>query len=165
MARQTYVGIKPEHAVAAFDALLPHVLLIRGMQGKCAPMGADDFALEIAVQSLETSAYHFTRRVRFYDQTRVRRAFGQNYFEGLGDRTEAGRAFVALRPYWADLSRLQQQCSPFGRDYLAIDIAKQGLETAAYHFTHAEHFYGTRGDSAGRGPDMPWDIPLRPGRG
>lgn len=159
MARQTYIGIKPEFAVQAFDALLPHVLIIRAMQEKCAPMGADDFALEIAVKSLETSAYHFTRRVHFYEATRPRRSFGQNYFEGLGDRAEAGRAFLKLRPYWADLTRLQQQCAPFGRDYLAMDIAKQGLETAAYHFIQVEQFYGDRGDAAGIRPLYPWELP------
>lgn len=158
MVRQTYVGILPSHAVAAFDALLPHVLLIRAMQKRCAPMGADDCAPEIAVASLETSAYHFTRRVRFYEPTRPRRSFGQNYFEGLGDRPEAGRAFLKLRPYWAELTRLQQQCAPFGRDYLAVDIAKQGVETAAYHFTQVEHFYGDKGDSAGIRPLHSWEI-------
>lgn len=158
MAKQTYIGIRRECAPAAFDALLPHVLTIRTMQEKCAPMGSDDFALEIAVKSLETTAYHFTRRVRFYDQTRPIRKFGQNFYEGLGDCVEAGRAFMKLRPYWVALSRLQQQCTPFGRDYLAMDIAKQGLETAIYHFTQVTGFYGDRGDSAGIRPHHPWEV-------
>ena len=44
---------------------------------------------------------------------------------------------------------MQRKCRPFGRDYLALDIAKQGLETAAYHFTREAAFYGLQGDGAG----------------
>lgn len=157
MVARTYCGLGP-NPVREFDALVPHVLIIREMQTKCAPMSRDDFALEIAVKSLETSAYHFTRRPQFYDTTAVRRQHGQNYFEGLGDRAKAGRAFVRLRPFWAALSRLQQQCTPFGRDYLAMDISKQGLETAIYHFTQVTSFYGDRGDSAGARPLHPWEV-------
>lgn len=51
------------------------------------------------------------------------------------------REFERLRPYVDQLRRLQRQCKPFGRDYLAIAIALDGLETAAYHFTKRPHFY------------------------
>ena len=40
------------------------------------------------------------------------------------------------------LRKLQQKCRPFGRDYLAIAIAIEALETTAYHFTRRPHFYG-----------------------
>jgi hypothetical protein len=52
--------------------------------------------------------------------------------------------FEALRPYVDQLRKLQQQCRPFGRDYLAIAIALDGLESAAYHFTRRPHFYAGR---------------------
>lgn len=54
---------------------------------------------------------------------------------------DAVREFERLRPYVDQLRRLQRQCKPFGRDYLAIAIALDGLETAAYHFTKRPHFY------------------------
>lgn len=51
------------------------------------------------------------------------------------------RAFEALRPYVDQLRVMQRQCKPFGRDYHAIAIALEGLETAAYHFTRRPRFY------------------------
>lgn len=54
---------------------------------------------------------------------------------------EPVREFEALRPYVDHLRRLQRGCKPFGRDYLALAIALDGLETAAYHFTRRPHFY------------------------
>jgi hypothetical protein len=56
----------------------------------------------------------------------------------LGDPV---RAFEALRPYVDQLRVMQRQCKPFGRDYHAIAIAIEGLETAAYHFTRRPRFY------------------------
>jgi hypothetical protein len=44
---------------------------------------------------------------------------------------------------------MQGRCRPFGRDYLALDIAKQTLESAAFHFTRVASFYGAWGDGAG----------------
>jgi hypothetical protein len=40
---------------------------------------------------------------------------------------------------------MQRECKPFGRDYHAIAVAIEGLETAAYHFTRRPHFYGSQG--------------------
>jgi hypothetical protein len=56
------------------------------------------------------------------------------------------REFENLRPYAAQLRALQRGCKPFGRDYYAIAIAIEALETAAYHFTRRPHFYGDGGD-------------------
>ena len=52
------------------------------------------------------------------------------------------RQFEDLRPYVRELRKLQQKCRPFGRDYMAIAIAIDALETTAYHFTRRPHFYG-----------------------
>lgn len=52
------------------------------------------------------------------------------------------REFEALRPYVDELRRLQRKCKPFGRDYLALAIALDAVETAAYHFTRRPSFYG-----------------------
>lgn len=156
MVRMTYVGLGDRaSAVRAFDGLLPHVLMIRDLQALCWPRGPDDMALEIAVDGLETAAHHFTRRRLYYDGTRVVRDHGRNFYPGLGDRAEAIAAFETLQPYCAALRQLQHACRPYGRDYLALDIAKQCLESAAYHFTRIEAFYGAKGDGAG---------PTRPAR-
>ncbi len=64
-------------------------------------------------------------------------------YVGLSDPV---REFEALRPYAARLRALQRNCKPFGRDYHAIAIALDALETAAYHFTRRPHFYGDSGD-------------------
>jgi hypothetical protein len=150
MVRMTYVGLgSRDAAVRAFDALLPHVLILRGLQALCWPRGPDDLALEIAVDGLETAAYHFTRRRHYYDATRVVRDHGRNFYPGLGERADAIATFERLGPYCAELRRLQYRCKPYGRDYLALDIARQSLESAAYHFTRTASFYGAKGDSAG----------------
>lgn len=150
MVRVTYTGLGgKEAAVTVFDGLLPHVLAIRALQAKCWPRGPDDMALEIAVDGLESAAFHFTRRPLYFDATRVQRNHGQNFYEGLGDRAAAIRAFEGLTPYADRLRALQGRCRPFGRDYLALDIPRQCLGSAAYHFTKIDHFYGTKADSAG----------------
>jgi hypothetical protein len=59
-------------------------------------------------------------------------------YVGIGDPIAA---FDALRPYVAELRKMQMKCKPFGRDYHAIAIALDGLESAAYHFTRRPHFY------------------------
>lgn len=43
-------------------------------------MGPDDFALQIAVDGLQTAAHHFG--AASYDSTRVARRFGQIFYEG-----------------------------------------------------------------------------------
>jgi hypothetical protein len=55
--------------------------------------------------------------------------------------TDPVREFDALRPYVNQLRQMQQRCRPFGRDYLAIAIALDALETTAFHFTRQAHFY------------------------
>jgi hypothetical protein len=151
VVRQTYAGLGGQDAaVRAFDGLLPHVLQIRALQAKCGPLGPDEMALQIAVDGLETAAYHFTRRRLYYDHTRIPRDHGRDHYEGLGEPAEAVAAFEALAPFARALAELQRRCRPFGRDYLALDIAKQSLDSAAYHFTRTETFYGSRSDSTGR---------------
>lgn len=150
MVHRTYVGLgPPERAVGAFEALAPHVAELFALQTECAPHGPDHAALGIALDGVETAAYHFTRRRHFYDRLRAAAPAAQVGNGRLADRREACRAFAALEPYVRALRRLQQQCRPFGRDYLALDIAKQSLETAAFHFTRIEAFYGCKGDGAG----------------
>ena len=39
------------------------------------------------------------------------------------------------------LRALQRSCRPFGRDYHAISIALDALDTTAFHFTRTPHFY------------------------
>lgn len=68
---------------------------------------------------------------------------------GIGDRDAAVRIFQAFAPYVRELRQLQANCKPFGRDYMALAIPIDALETAAYHFTRRPHFYGSTGDAAG----------------
>jgi hypothetical protein len=98
MARQTYVGLgRPEWAMKEFDAFLPYVKMIRAMQAECAPMGPDDNALKIAIDGLETAAYHFTRRPMYFDMYPADRDWRRNYYPGLGDeRKELIADFDAL---------------------------------------------------------------------
>lgn len=139
----------PGAAFRIFDDLTADVLLIRGMQAKCAQMDADDKALQIAVEGLETAAYHFTRRRLYYEQIKVDRPFGQNFFPGLGERAEVIATLDTLIPYAKRLRDLQWGCTPFGRDYLALDIPLLCLGTMAYHFTKIASYYGARGESGG----------------
>lgn len=60
--------------------------------------------------------------------------------------TDSVRAFEALRPLVMELQKLQLRCKPFGRDYHAIAISLEALETTAYHFTRRPHFYGSLGE-------------------
>jgi hypothetical protein len=53
--------------------------------------------------------------------------------------------FEKLEPLVAELRRLQQQCKPFGRDYHALALAIEGLDTAVYHFTRQPRFFGDGG--------------------
>jgi hypothetical protein len=150
MVRMTYVGLgDAEAAVREFEYLTAYVRELMTLQGECKPLSADHAAFGIALDAVETAAFHFTRRRYFYQA--VREAAGKRP-EGngrLSDRVEAMKAFKALASYHGALSAMQRRCRPFGRDYLAIEIAKQGLDTAAFHFTREESFYGSQGDGAG----------------
>jgi hypothetical protein len=155
MVHRTYYGLGPaEAAIREFDALEPFVVDLLGLQQECVPLGPDYMAVGIALDGLQTAAYHFTRRRDFYHACEASQGERRNGNGRLADRAEAIAAFEALAPYADRLRALQIRCRPFGRDYYALDIAKQSLETAAFHFTREAHFYGAKGDSSG---------PLRPG--
>lgn len=150
MVRVRYSGVgDQEAAIRLFDGLAAQVELIRALQANCWPRDPDDMALQMAVEGLETAAYHFTRRPRYYEGVRIPREHGRNFYPGLGDRESAIAAFAALKPLWAAVATVQQRCRPFGRDYLALEIAKHTLTSAAYHFTRIEAFFGAKSDSAG----------------
>lgn len=70
-------------------------------------------------------------------------------YVGMGDKEAAARAFEDLRPLVQRLREMQGRCKPFGRDYHAIAVALEGLDTAAYHFTRRPHFYALQSDFAG----------------
>ena len=72
-----------------------------------------------------------------------------NVYGWLVDRAEAIAAFKALAPYNAGLGALHSRCRPFGRDNLALELARQGLESGAFHFTRQAGFYGLKGDGGG----------------
>ena len=61
---------------------------------------------------------------------------------------DAQRKFEELRPLVEQLREMQRGCRPFGRDYHAIAIALEAIETTAFHFTREPHFYTARGHSA-----------------
>jgi hypothetical protein len=68
-------------------------------------------------------------------------------YTGLPDPV---KAFEELTPFVDRLRQMQMRCKPFGADYLAIAIALDGLQTAAFHFTRRPHFWAAedRGQSA-----------------
>jgi hypothetical protein len=70
------------------------------------------------------------------------RAMVQTTYPGIGDPLVA---FEDLRPYVAQLRNLQRRCKPFGRDYHALAVALESLESAAYHFTRQPNFYSASG--------------------
>ena len=150
MVHRTYYGLgNAEAAVREFDSLQPYVRDLLGLQAECPQLGPDDMAVGIALDALQTAAYHFTRRRYFYRELGEARAERSGANGRLADRAEAIAAFKALAPYNDRLRALQGRCRPFGRDYYALDIARQGLESAAFHFTREAAFYGAKSDSAG----------------
>jgi len=64
MVKITYVGVADP--VARFEALRPCVQLLRQMQRQCRPFGRDYHAIAIALEGLDSAAYHFTRRPQFF---------------------------------------------------------------------------------------------------
>lgn len=64
MVRQTYPGISD--AAAEFRKLRPLVDQLRALQRRCRPFGGDYHAIALALEGLETAAYHFTREPRFF---------------------------------------------------------------------------------------------------
>ena len=152
MVARTYYGIGPaETAVARFNDLRPYVVEILSLRSECEPMGSDFMAMSIALDGLDTAAFHFTRRRDFYHQVEA-----PPYQAGNGrlrDREAAKEAFSTLMPYANALRHMQFGCRPFGRDYMALDVAKQSLDTTVYHFTGDARFFASKSDSSG---------PLRP---
>ena len=149
MVHRTYYGLGGrDNAVSRFDELRPHARDLFLMQGECEPFGPGYLAMGVAIDGLCTAAYHFTRRPHFYmDLDGLRRGGAGN--GRLRDRAEAIKAFEALQPYAHRLVLLRGSCRPFGADYMALEIARLYLETAAFHFTGIAHFYGAKGDSSG----------------
>jgi hypothetical protein len=153
MVQRTYTGLGPPEAAARdFEGFRPHVRFMWGLQARVGFFSGDGSALDIALDSLQTTAFHFTRRPRFYGARDPAPAAPD-----LRDRGCGPQVFEQLRPYAAGLRGLQGRCRPFGRDWQAINVAVQGLETAAFHFTQTPQFYGSRSDSAGstRPPGAP----------
>ena len=72
-------------------------------------------------------------------------------FLGISDPKSA---FARLRPYREELLRLRNACRPFGSDFLIMDAAIKGLETASYHFTREPDFYALKPE---RSPYKPGD--------
>ena len=120
MVARGYYGLgSHDAAVAAFDRLKPYVEELLGLQGECEPMKADYSAIGIALDGLQTAAYHFTRRRHFYHELESQRSSYRPGNNRLSDRQGAIAAFEALTPYANALGKMQGGCRPFGRDYLA----------------------------------------------
>lgn len=143
MVHRTYTGIgRGDAAVGTFDALTPHARKLYWLQAECSFGTAEYAALAVAIRSLETTAYHFTQRRNFYHRfASEARAAVQPGNNRLSDPAEALKEFEALRPYNDALIRLRGRCRPFGPDYMALDIATQGLLTAVCHFTGDPELY------------------------
>lgn len=154
MVHRTYIGLgRPEQAIGTFDALTPYARRLYELQAECAAGTADYAAFGVAIAGLETTAYHFTRRRHFYDRLIAEaRAAVRPGNNRLSDRAEALREFEALRPYNKALIDLRGRCRPFGPDYLALDIACQGLLTALCHFTGDTELYAAAACGPFKGP-------------
>lgn len=151
MVHRTYAGLgSPQAAAREFEALRPYVRALWGLQATVGYFTRDGSALDIALSSLQTAAYHFTRRRDFFGARDPLPDAAD-----LSAREAVANVFEGLRPYALTLRHLQARCRPFGRDWQALNVALQGLETTAFHFTGTPQFYGARGDSAGavRPPD------------
>jgi hypothetical protein len=62
-------------------------------------------------------------------------------YVGLGSQDVAVKAFNELTPWARALLELKWECEPMKAGYMAIGIAYDGLETAAFHFTRRRNFY------------------------
>ncbi|HEX3700985.1 MAG TPA: hypothetical protein VHV27_09960 [Phenylobacterium sp.] len=62
--RRNYVGVA--RAEQVFDELRPLVDKLRAMQHQYKPFGPDYCALAVALEGMDTAAYHFTKRPGFY---------------------------------------------------------------------------------------------------
>ncbi len=62
-------------------------------------------------------------------------------YYGLGPKAAVIARFNSLSPYVLEIWSLQGECIPFSPDDMAMGVAFDGLETAAFHFTRRPHFY------------------------
>jgi hypothetical protein len=60
-------------------------------------------------------------------------------------------AFAGLRPFRDALIEMQNQCRPFGPDFLILEAVKRALDTAAHHFTGEPSFFAARPDQSKAG--------------
>lgn len=142
MVARTYVGLGPrDSAISSFNGLSPYVVEMLDMQAECLPLGPDYMAMGIALDSLDTAAFHFTRRRDFYFH--IERPAHREGNGRLKDPVAAAASFQALDPYVQALRGMQFRCRPFGADYMALAIALEGLGTAVYHFIRETSFYGS----------------------
>ena len=56
------------------------------------------------------------------------------------------RAFDELRPLVKKLADMKIKCRPFGRDYHALSIALESLNSTAFHFTRNPNFFHESGN-------------------
>ena len=67
MVHRTYAGLgSPDAAAREFEALRPYVRALWGLQATVGYFSRDGSALDIALSSLQTAAFHFTRRRDFF---------------------------------------------------------------------------------------------------
>lgn len=141
MVHRIYAGLgPPDHARRRFSELTPWVRELKSLQAECPATTSDWLALNVALDALQTAAYHFTRRPDFFFDVEVCAA-SRTSNSRLRDRDEARAAFIALRPYADHLRKMQQQCRPYGADYCALALALDGLFTSAFHFTRDDKIY------------------------
>jgi hypothetical protein len=74
-------------------------------------------------------------------------------YVGLGPPEAAVRTFDALLPYVLVIRALQAKCLPMGPDESALEIAVDGLEAAAFHFTHGAALFRRDEDPAELWPE------------
>lgn len=142
MVARTYVGLGPrDAAIGSFNGLSPYVVELLDLQAECLPLGPDYMAMGIALDGLDTAAFHFTRRRDFYFQ--IERPPYREGNRRLKDPVAAAAAFQALDPYVHALRDMRFRCRPFGADYMALTIALEGLDTAVYYFIRETSFYGS----------------------
>jgi hypothetical protein len=89
MVTRTYYGLgPPDIAAQAFDRLKPWVVELLGLQGECKSMGTDYTAMGVALDGLQTAAFHLTHRPHFYFQ--LERPAYREGNNRLADREAAG---------------------------------------------------------------------------
>lgn len=69
MVHRTYLGLGTfEAAVREFEGLRPHVRTLWGLQDGFGYFSADGSAIEIALNALQTTIFHFTRQPHFFGE-------------------------------------------------------------------------------------------------